>query len=437
MLIFSIFRKNHIEKIGYYSFLIGIFFLCSSLFLGALFLLPSMLIGGILQTKEKNFFKDRWNCAFFSCGFLIILNGLLQKFFLKNNFEDIWNTDLTIIGMVNWLPFFWLFWTFQYYLNSSLKRKHFVLCLVFGSFPLLISGFGQYFFNWHGPFTTFNNLIIWYQRPIVNPGGLSGLFSHQNYAGSWLNFVWPFCLALIFEKSLNKIKKSFIILFLFSIGLATFLTYSRNAWAGLFIALPIVIGGESFIWLTPFLLIGIVLLIYFFTKTFSSETFEFFKNFLPEKILMEFSEEGYQGLDVTRLEILKSALEVINIRPFIGIGAASFTAIYAFETSFYKGHSHNLITELAISYGIPVTIIFFLSVLLLLLKSGQIIFSKNSKLDKHNIIDRAFWSSIFFFFLSQLLDIQYFDGKISILAWCLLAGIKNILDESSTLISKN
>ena len=114
---------------------------------------------------------------------MIVINATLQKFFLTNNFQEVWGTDLTIIGMANWIPFFWLFWTFQYYLNSSLKRKIFVLTLVSGTFPLLITGFGQYFFNWTGPFETLNNLIIWYQRPIKNPSGLSGLFSNQNYAG--------------------------------------------------------------------------------------------------------------------------------------------------------------------------------------------------------------------------------------------------------------
>ena len=332
--------------------------------------------------------------------------------------------------MANWIPFFWLFWTFQPFLNSPKKRKHFVKCLIAGTFPLLISGFGQYFFNWTGPLETLNNLIIWYQKPIISPGGLSGLFSHQNYAGTWLNFVWPFCLALIFEKSHNIIKKGFSICFLISISLATFLTFSRNAWAGLLVALPIVIGQESLIWITPFFVIGTMVFIFYLSNSFSNEISDFLRNLIPDKLLMEFTEEGYEGLDATRLEILKSALKISTIRPLVGIGAASFSAIYFLETSFYKGHSHNLITELAISYGIPVAIIFLISIILLLVKSAHIIFFKNLEFSKNQFIDRAFWSSSFFFFLSQLADIQYFDGKISIVAWSLLAALKNITDEN-------
>ena len=42
-----------------------------------------------------------------------------------------------------------------------------------------------------------------------------------------------------------------------------------------------------------------------------------------------------------------------------------------FQTTFYKGHSHNLLIELAISYGIPVVIILFLSITSLLIKSDS------------------------------------------------------------------
>ena len=54
-------------------------------------------------------------------------------------------------------------------------------------------------------------------------------------------------------------------------------------------------------------------------------------------MMMEFVKEGYEDLDVTRLEILRSAIKIASIRPLIGIGAASFTAIYAFQTNIYKG----------------------------------------------------------------------------------------------------
>ena len=37
------------------------------------------------------------------------------------------------------------------------------------------------------------------------------------------------------------------------------------------------------------------------------------------------------------------------------------------------------------------------------------------------------------FLISQLVDVQYFDGRISIIFWILLAGLKCIIDESKAL----
>ena len=39
------------------------------------------------------------------------------------------------------------------------------------------------------------------------------------------------------------------------------------------------------------------------------------------------------------------------------------------------------------------------------------------------------------FLFSQLVDVQYFDGRISITFWILLAGAKNLIDEDE--LSRN
>ena len=196
-------KKLSLYKLGEKLFLVGIFFLCSSIVISGIFLITSLIIGSILKYKKSNFFKEKWNFPFILCSFLILLSFLMQKFILPNNFKEIWNPNLSLIGMANWIPFFWIFWACQPFVNTKEKRKKFALVLISGTFPLLITGFGQYFFEWTGPFEILNGLIIWYQRPIISPGGLSGLFNSQNYAGSWLNLVWPFCIALTLEKTKN------------------------------------------------------------------------------------------------------------------------------------------------------------------------------------------------------------------------------------------
>ena len=36
-----------------------------------------------------------------------------------------------------------------------------------------------------------------------------------------------------------------------------------------------------------------------------------------------------------------------------------------------------------------------------------------------------------YFLISQLVDVQYFDGRISIVFWLILAGLKTIIDDKN------
>ncbi len=415
-------QKRKIEEYGFFLFLGGIFFLPSALFIAILFLLPASIIGGFLN--KKSYFKDFWNYAFNLFGGLILLSATLQYFILIYKHESIWDPMLTIIGMGNWLPFIWLFWAFQPYLNSISKRRSFALILISGSFPVLVTGIGQYFLNWTGPFETLNGLIIWYLKPIEIPGGLSGLFNNQNYAGSWLNYIWPFCVALFLEKKDDILKKSIAFSFLISVGLTAFLTFSRNAWLGLCMALTILLSKKSIL----FVLSIITLTIFIFSQTFTEDLQNTIKSILPQKIFLEFADEGYEGLDITRIEMFKFGINLIKTNPFFGIGAGAFTPIFFSQTNFWKGHSHNLFIELSLSYGLASSIVFFTTIFAILLLSGIKIF-KNKRKSNISIFDKAFWVALFYFMISQMFDIQYFDGKISIIAWILIASLKNIIHD--------
>ena len=47
--------------------------------------------------------------------------------------------------------------------------------------------------------------------------------------------------------------------------------------------------------------------------------------------------------------------------------------------------------------------------------------------DAKDNIDRAWFASTLSIIFSNLIDIQYFDLRVSILIWMLLAGLKNII----------
>ena len=52
-----------------------------------------------------------------------------------------------------------------------------------------------------------------------------------------------------------------------------------------------------------------------------------------------------------------------------------------------------------------------------------------SLLSKYFFYEKAWVSSLIVLVLSQLVDIQYFDGRISLAFWILLAGSRNIISE--------
>ena len=414
-----------LERVGNYLFFIGIFILPTMLFFAAICLLFAGLIGSFINSK--NYFNDNWNKSFFICGLLIILSIFIHIFNLTSPYGEILDSNLSIIGSFNWLPFFWLFWAFQPYIDSKKKRKKTALFLISGTFPVLISGFGQYFFNWTGPFEIFNGLIVWYQRPMGNHG-LTGPFNNQNYAGAWFSLVWPFSIAFFIEKTKSSLKKSFSIFFLLSIGLAAILTNSRNAWVSILITLPLVLKISSLYWIFPIFLLVTLIITITSSELFTGEIQETFRSIIPDKIWMEFT----QKVKLTRLDIFLSSFKISLIEPFFGIGGAAFPIIYELQNNVWRGHPHNLFLELAVSYGYPATILIFFNISFLLINSSKVVFNKKFENDPYFSFEKAWWVSIFIFLLSQLADVQYFDGRISIVFWLLLSGLKKIIDENKS-----
>ena len=160
---------------GLFSFRLGIFLLPSAPIISALFFLISIIFSLLIR---KDFLKDKWNYTFIIAAFLMILITIYQTL----NFENLsisipnlefdgdkekeinWTPSYSILGLSNWLPLFLCYWGFQQYLLTSDQRKIATKFFVAGSIPVLVSGFGQYWFGWYGPLETLNGWIIWFQR---------------------------------------------------------------------------------------------------------------------------------------------------------------------------------------------------------------------------------------------------------------------------------
>ncbi|MEI7666433.1 MAG: ligase, partial [Synechococcaceae cyanobacterium ELA263] len=175
-------RPPQASPFGWRCFQLGMLLVASSAFLAAIPLLAALILG---SRGRRSPLEDRLNLVLLLVSTLMLL-GCSQA-------SSGW---LAWVGLGNWLPFFWAFWGFQPYLASAAARRRIGLLLLSGTVPVIVTGLGQLWWGWSGPFQQLGGLIIWHLHAGGNPPGrLAGLFDYANIAGSWLALAWPFALA--------------------------------------------------------------------------------------------------------------------------------------------------------------------------------------------------------------------------------------------------
>ncbi len=412
-------------RIGNFFFIFGLFLLPSA-FSIAIF---ALLVSIFFSFRNNNFDKKNEkinNIFYIACIFLSLSSTI-------NFLENIQTSGLTeqsffiFIDLLNWIPLILLFQGSQKYLYSNTDRRNCIIALILGSIPVIFSCFSQALLNWEGPFKTFFGLIVWYQRPIDGITGITGLFSNPNYLGTWLNIIWPFSLAFLYfdnKKIIKVIPKIFLAI---SISSLIVLTASRGAWICLLITIPFLFGSQIKKWLFPSLTGLSLLILNLSFPIFGIEFQNILRTIIPKGIWINFTSAEFATLDISRIGIWKTSLNFIIDKPFFGHGSNSFPNLFQAETGFWKGHSHNLPIELFINYGIPTTLLILIPVSYLIYKSYKIIFLSVQNITKETIIDRAWIISFYLLVLIHLIDIPYFDGRVSITGWILLAGTRNII----------
>ena len=424
----KLFNNFNIDKLGLLCFLSGIFLLASAVGISLLLLLISVLISFL---KPLKFFDDKWNLPLVISGIWMLISTLIHFQRYEEYIALGIDPKLSLIGLVNWLPFFFSFWGFQNYLNSPQKRLIASILLISGSVPVIFSGILQ-LLNINGPFEIFYGLVVWFQKPIQDIGSLAGLFNNQNYAGLWMVMVWPFCLSELTSprKSLPK-KITLLILSLLFVSFI-FLTDSRNAILSLILSSPIILGYTNLIWYLPTIFLGLALLGLTVLPMIPIEIKIFMESIIPKRIYTLFPQIGFENIQhYPRINKWITSFNYISNKPLFGWGAASFPILYSFKGESF-GHAHNLPIDFAISYGIfPCIIIFSFYGGILYLASKKI-FQLSRITDSeiyYYLNNKAWFSAFLIFLLSHLFDIQYFDARISTLSWILIAGLRCLLRE--------
>ena len=417
---FNKYKNKSISKfsIGLKFFNLGVFFLLSAPAIAGVFLLISLIVSS--SYSKINYFKDKNNRIFILSSILIIFSTLINH--LYHTGDEVlsgYQPFVNWIGILNWIPYFYFFWAFQKFLETSVLRKNTAINLISGSIPLLFTIIGQYWFDLHGPFKAFNGLIIWFQRQI-NPGdGVTGLFNNSNYAGSWLMIIFPFIIACMYQISNTKIERFIVGTLISLVGTFIYLSQSRNALLGSILSLQIFYRNKYFL---IFLIILALLIISLISLN------DFFKNHI---FFGNFSNTNLNFESFARLNIYKESINFILERPFLGWGSASFPLLFLSRKNEWIGHSHNIFFELAINYGLICAAIVGFGIFSILLKSFKSIyfinkFPLNSEKRKFYYFDKAWWTATTVLLFSQFFDIQYFDFRIGMIFWILLSGLSKI-----------
>ena len=407
-------KKYSSDNFGWICFQMGVLALPSSAFISYVFLLLALIKGCF--SRRDFYMREYWNYPLLLISFLMLL-GCFRA-------QTGW---LAWLGLFNWLPFFWCFWGLQPYLLTSERRRKCASLLVLGSFPVLITGFGQLWLGWEGPWELFNGLIIWFVSPGGEPlGRLSGLFDYANITAAWLSGVWPFCLAAVLNPFIFGRNRVIPIALLTAFVLAMILTDSRNAWGAIFLGLPLVFGSASWSWLIPLMLIFLIPVVISVLPFFDFGIQQFTRSIVPESIWMRLNDIKFldRPFEATRIGQWKVASNLIFEKPFLGWGAAAFSILYPLRTGLSHGHSHNLPLELALSHGIIVSFLLNIFVFSLLIISAY--YGIFNKLNSRNnvVIDRAWWTSVLILICFHATDIPMFDSRINILGWILLIGLR-------------
>lgn len=422
-----------------FLFQVATFFLPSMFSISALILAILVLTESI--NNKENVIKDKFNFLFLLSSLFMIFGSIFN--FIKTDpvLIDKWDPNLSLIGLFNWIPLFYMFWITQRFLDTREKRKNFAIALLAGTFPLLVSGFCQYFLNIHGPYEILYGLIIWYQRPIIYPdeigfiknSGLTSVFNNANYAGTWLSTILPISITGILVNEKNKINTFIAFLFTISLIISIILTKSRNAWIGIIIAFLLLRNSFDikninrkqtsifFIIFIPFLL--------------KIRSFAFLRDNLLGIINLKFPTFGFNEIsNYPRIAIWRNSLDLSLDKPLFGWGASTFDKLFQLPENLttvqnYFAHTHSIPLSLSVSYGIPVAIFISINILFIIYESLKIFLKKNNFSFKESAFDYAIFISLIVIAISQLFDNTYFDGRISFLFWLLLSSCVSLIKE--------
>ena len=427
-------RPEAAAPLGWRCFQLGVFVLPASALVAAVLLFVALVLGTRGRGGWRGWWADPANRVLVLLAGLMVLGALLVQ-----EFEG-YSRGLAWVGLFNWLPFFWGFWGFQPYVTAPAARRRVGLWLVAGTVPVVVTGLGQLFLGWSGPWQILGGLVIWHLKQGGRPEGrLSGLFDYANITAAWLSLSWPLLLAALLscgrrwrsalrgtdldgESAGRRAVSLSVVLALAAAQVAAlYLTDSRNAWGALLLAVPIVAGPSSWLWLLPLLAVALLPVLLASLPGVPGLLQDPARSLVPQSIwgrLSDLNHHSERKLASLRLSQWSVAAGLIAERPWLGWGAAAFSVIYPLRTGTWHGHPHNIAVDLAVSYGVPAAVLLVGFVLGLLIRAAK------RGMTTGSVFDRAWWAAVLVLAVLHGTDIPMYDSRINIAGWILLAGLR-------------
>jgi O-antigen ligase len=190
------------------------------------------------------------------------------------------------------------------------------------------------------------------------------------------------------------------------------------------LAVPIVAGPRSWLWLLPLLLLALLPVALSVLPGVPLLLQGPARALVPEAIwgrLTDLQHASERPLAITRLSQWGVALSLIAERPLLGWGAAAFSVIYPLRTGFWHGHPHNLPIDLALSHGLPAAL------LLVGLLLGLLIMAAQRGMAAGALFERAWWGATLVLVALHATDMPLYDSRLNIAGWVLFAGIRAYL----------
>lgn len=350
------------------------------------------------------------------------------------------------IGLFNLLPFFLLFAGLSGLINTIAQLRRITEIIITASVPVVIMGFGQWFFGWSSQLQLLL-VDIAIAPGGIPPGRMSAIFMHANLFAAYLAIAFTLGLGLLLERGLRtgdwglgirrknlsqlpsqdvtpRISIYFLLpLILVADFVALILTNSRNGWA---IAIMACLAYALYQgWR---LLVGVVtgIVTSVLLAAFAPAPIaQLFRRVVPAFFWARLNDDLYPDRPVAlmRKTQWQFAWSLTQQHPWTGWGLRNFSTLYKTHMNIDLGHPHNLFLMLSAETGLPATLLYCGLLAWVMFSGIQLLQKPYSLVVEHKIILFSYLVVFGEWLLFNTVDVTLFDFRLNTFSWLILAAI--------------